>query len=171
MYWSYLIKEIKILTVVLDTEHEAHYLQIEPNRWFCRFYSQKIVKSAAKRTRRVAPGEDMDFSGDSMHTGNWRKSMTGSLLNGALSLTRMSLLVSWIINHYQRFARDSLKGTLEASRKAVQTSEHPNEKPGDKAVKVGRSRCNCRHKFMCRALGGALPESCDTNVLTRQALQ
>ena len=34
----------KIITVVLDTDHDVHYSEIAPGRWFCRSYTTRIVE-------------------------------------------------------------------------------------------------------------------------------
>ena len=131
-YWSYLrLKKQKILTVVLDTEHEAHYIQIEPNRWFCRSYSQKISEVSepeTKNERALPPGEDHGFLWRLNAYWQLEKVNDGVFVEcRALSLTRdVPSFVSWIINPIiNDLPGDSLKGTLEASRKAVEASRTP----------------------------------------------
>jgi L-rhamnose mutarotase len=131
-YRSYLrLKKQKILTVVLDTEHEASYLQIEPNRWFCRSYSQKIAEVSepeTKNERDLPPGEDHGFLWRLNAYWQLEKVKDGVFVEcRALSLTRdVPSLVSWIINPIiNDLPGDSLRGTLEASRKAVQNSRAP----------------------------------------------
>jgi hypothetical protein len=129
-YWSYLrLKKQKILTVVLDTEYEAYYLQIEPNRWLCRSYSQKITEVSepeTKNERDLPPGEDHGFLWRLNAYWQLEKVKDGVFVEcRALSLTRdVPSFVSWIINPIiNDLPGDSLQGTLEASRKAVLTSK------------------------------------------------
>ena len=131
-YWSYLrLKKQKILTVVLDTEYEANYLQIEPNLWLCRSYSQKIAEVSEPETkdeRDLPPGEDHGFLWRLNAYWQLEKVNDGVFVEcRAVSLTRdVPSFVSWIINPIiNDLPGDSLKGTLEASRKAVQASQTP----------------------------------------------
>jgi hypothetical protein len=131
-YWSFLrLKKQRILTVVLNTEHQANYLQIEPNRWLCRSYSQKITEVSepdTKNERDLPPGEDHGFLWRLNAYWQLEKTDDGVFVEcRALSLTRdVPSIVSWIINPIiNDLPGDSLKGTLEASRKAVEASKTP----------------------------------------------
>ena len=129
-YWSYLrLKKQKIVTVVLDSEYKADYLQIEPNRWLCRSYSQRIAEVSepeTKNERDLPPGEDHGFLWRLNAYWQLEKVNDGVFVEcRALSLTRdVPAFVSWIINPIiNDLPGDSLKGTLEASRKAIQVSK------------------------------------------------
>ena len=126
-YWSYLrLKKQKILTVVLDTEHEANYLQLDLNRWLCRSYSRKIAEVSEPGTqneRELPPGEDHGFLWRLYVYWQLEKANRGVFVEcRALSLTRdVPSLVSWIVNPIiNELPGESLKSTLEATRKAVQ---------------------------------------------------
>ena len=47
----------KIITVVLDTDHDVHYSPLGPTRWFLRSYTTRIseVENAGKPNEKVAP--------------------------------------------------------------------------------------------------------------------
>src|SRR5690242_19802698 len=54
----------KILTVVLDTDHDVHYSRVDATRWRCRSYSTRIaeVEDAGKASERVlAPDTGYGF--------------------------------------------------------------------------------------------------------------
>ena len=130
-YWSFLrLKKQKILTVVLDTEYEATYRHIEPNRWLCRSYSQKIAEVSEPDTlneRNLPPGEDHGFLWRLYAYWQLEKINDGVFVEcRAVSLTRdVPSFVSWIINPIiSDLPGDSLKGTLEASRKAIQAPKN-----------------------------------------------
>lgn len=129
-YWCYLqLRKQKILTVVLATEHEVNYIRLDPNRWLCRSYSRRIAEITEPGTqneRELPPGEDHGFL--------WRLNVYWQLEKvnkgvfvecRALSLTRdVPAFVSWIINPIiNELPGESLKNTLEATRKAVQAGK------------------------------------------------
>ncbi len=127
-YWSYLrLRKQKIITVVLDTEYQATYSQIEPNRWLCRSYSRKIAEVSAPETnneRELSPGEDHGFLWRLNAYWQIEKVKEGVFVEcRALSLTRdVPSYVGWLINPIiNELPGESLKGTLEASRNAIQT--------------------------------------------------
>ena len=47
----------KIITVVLDTDHEVHYVSLDRSRWMCRSYTTRIaeVENAGSPKERVLP--------------------------------------------------------------------------------------------------------------------
>ena len=128
-YWSYLrLKKQKIVTVVLDTEYEASYFRLDTNRWLCRSYSRKIaevIEPETKSERELPPGEDHGFLWRLNAYWQLEKTNDGVFVEcRALSLTRdVPSFVGWIINPIiNDLPGDSLEGTLEASRKAVQAA-------------------------------------------------
>ncbi|MFN8006450.1 MAG: hypothetical protein U0V70_05385 [Terriglobia bacterium] len=126
-YLSYLrLKKEKIITVVLDTEHEATYLQVEPNRWVCRSYSRKIAEVNAPDTsdeKELPPGEDHGFLWRLNAYWQLQQVSEGVFLEcRAVSLTRdVPTMLAWLINPIiSDLPGESLRGTLEASRAAIQ---------------------------------------------------
>ena len=115
----------KVITVVLDTDHEVHYRQVGDDRWFLRSY-----------TTRIAEVDDAGTAREKMHppdTGYgflwrlfsyWKFMGTG---NGvvvecrAISLTRdVPLGLGWIIEPIiKNLPRESLVNTLKATREAL----------------------------------------------------
>jgi len=47
----------KIITVVLDTDHDVHYSSLECTRWFCRSYTTRVaeVEDPGRPNERVLP--------------------------------------------------------------------------------------------------------------------
>lgn len=119
----------KILTVVLDTDHEVHYRPLDPTRWVCRSYTTRIaeVEYAGTPKESVLPPD----------TGNgflwrlysyWRfQERKGGVYVEcrAISLTRdVPLGLGWIIEPIiQKLPKESLINTLEATRRALHSEE------------------------------------------------
>jgi len=117
----------KIITVVLDTEHEVHYRSLDRARWVCRSYSTRIaeVEDADSLKERVLPP-------DTGHGFLWRlysywrfeEREGGAYIEcRAISLTRdVPFGLGWAIEPIiQKLPQESLIKTLECTRKAVQT--------------------------------------------------
>jgi len=116
----------KIVTVVLDTDHEVNYRSLDATRWLCRSYTTRIaeVEYAGTPKERVLPPD----------TGNgflwrlysyWRfqERKNGVYVEcRAISLTRdVPLGLGWIIEPIiQKLPKESLIKTLEATRQALQ---------------------------------------------------
>ena len=115
----------KIITVVLDTDHEVHYRRLDSTRWVCRSYSTRIaeVENAGKPDERVLQPD----------TGNgflWRLYSYWRFEEGdagvtvecrAISLTRdVPFGLGWAIEPIiQKLPKESLIKTIEATRQAV----------------------------------------------------
>jgi|SRR5579862_1491992 len=115
----------KIITVVLDTEHEVHYRPVNRTRWVCRSYTTRIaeVENAGSRGERIMPP-------DSGHGFLWRlysywrfeERNAGVVIEcRAISLTRdVPLGLGWAIEPIiQKLPKDSLINTLAATRQAL----------------------------------------------------
>lgn len=118
----------KIITVVLDTDHEVHYRSLDPTRWTCRSYTTRIaeVEYAGTTNERVLPPD----------TGNgflwrlysyWRfQEIKGGVYVEcrAISLTRdVPFGLGWMIQPIiQKLPKESLINTLEATRQALQAT-------------------------------------------------
>jgi hypothetical protein len=115
----------KIITVVLDTEHEVHYRPVNRTRWVCRSYTTRIaeVENAGSQGERVMPP-------DSGHGFLWRlysywrfeQRDAGVVVEcRAISLTRdVPFGLGWAIEPIiQKLPKESLINTLEATRQAL----------------------------------------------------
>jgi len=118
----------KIITVVLDTDHDVHYSQVAAKRWFCRSFTTRIVEvedAGTPKERIQAPDTGYGFL--------WRlysywkfDEKNGALVVEcrAISLTRdIPLGLGWIIEPIIRnLPQESLVQTLEATRRGLQTA-------------------------------------------------
>jgi hypothetical protein len=123
---SYLrLRKKKILTVVLNSEHEARYYHLDLNRWYCRSYSVRIAEVSNPGTpseRELPVGEDHGFLWRLYAYWHLDQLQEGVFVEcRVLSLTRdVPTGLGWIINPIIRdLPGDSLKQTLEFTRKAV----------------------------------------------------
>ncbi len=115
----------KVITVVLSTEHEAHYSQVSDNRWFGRSYSTKIAEVEdwdTPKEKELPVGEDHGFL--------WRlyaywfieESEDGVFVECvSVSLSRqIPFGLGWIVKPFvTSLPRESLEGMLQATRVAV----------------------------------------------------
>jgi hypothetical protein len=117
----------KIITVVLDTDHEAHYRPVGRARWACRSRSTRIaeVENAGKPDERVLqPDTGYGFLWRLYSYWRFEERDTGVVLEcRALSLTRdVPFGLGWAIEPIiQRLPKESLIQTLEATRQALHT--------------------------------------------------
>jgi hypothetical protein len=115
----------KIITVVLDTDHDVHYSRLDPSRCICRSHTTRIaeVQDAGKEGETTLPP----------HTGHgflwrlcsyWKLAEVdgGTLLEcRAISLTRdIPFALKWIIQPMVRtLPKEALINTLAATRRAL----------------------------------------------------
>jgi hypothetical protein len=132
----------KIITVVLDTEHDVHYMEVAPGRWFCRSYTTRIaeVEDACTSGERVLqPDTGYGFLWRLYSYWKFKEKATisvpaersSSARPGgvyiecrAISLSRdIPLGLGWIIDPIVRkLPQESLIQTLEATRKALRAT-------------------------------------------------
>jgi len=127
----------KVITVVLDTDHDVHYSEVGPGRWFCRSYTTRIAE-----VEDIGTAKEHALEPDTGYGFLWRlysywkfeeKSdaagdRRASAANGvyiecrAISLTRdIPYGLGWIIEPIIRsLPQESLVHTLECTRKALQ---------------------------------------------------
>jgi hypothetical protein len=116
----------KIVTVVLDTDHDVHYQSLDRRRWLCRSYTTRIaeVEYAGSQKESVLPP-------DTGHGFLWRlysywrfheKKAGVHVECRAISLTRdVPFGLGWMIEPIvQKLPQESLINTLEATRQALQ---------------------------------------------------
>jgi hypothetical protein len=115
----------KIITVVLDTDHEVHYCPVDQVRWVCRSYTTRIaeVENAGKPDERVL---EADFGYGFLWRlySYWRfeERNAGVVVEcRAISLTRdVPFGLGWAVEPIiQKLPRESLIKTLEATRQAL----------------------------------------------------
>jgi hypothetical protein len=118
----------KIITVVLDTDHEVNYQPLDRTRWLCRSYTSRIaeVENAGRREERVLPPDTGHGFLWRLHS-YWRfQQRDGGVVVEcrAISLTRdVPFGLGWAIDPIiQNLPRESLIHTLEATRQAVQAA-------------------------------------------------
>ena len=117
----------KVVTVVLDTDHDVEYLPLEGANWFCRSHTTRIseVEGVGSPTERILPP-------DTGHGFLWRlnsywvfQQKKGGVYAEcrAISLTRdIPFGLAWIIEPIvEKLPRESLVNTLEATRRALQS--------------------------------------------------
>ena len=115
----------KIMTVVLDTDHDVHYRSLDRTRWTCRSYTTRIaeVENAGSPKEKVLP-PDTGYGFLWRLYSYWRfQEREGGVFVEcrAISLTRdVPLGLGWIIEPIiQKLPQESLINTLEATRQAL----------------------------------------------------
>ncbi len=118
----------KIITVVLDTEHEVHYRPLDRTRWACRSYTTRIaeVENAGSHDERVWP-PDIGYGFLWRLYSYWRlEERDGGVILEcrAISLTRdVPFGLGWAIEPIvQMLPKETLIGTLQATRGALRRS-------------------------------------------------
>ncbi|MGE5056976.1 MAG: hypothetical protein ACM3WP_22690 [Acidobacteriota bacterium] len=115
----------KIITVVLDTEHEVHYRQVSPTRRVCRSYTTRIaeVENAGTPEERVLqPDTGYGFLWRLCSYWRFEQLDDGVVVEcRAVSLTRnVPFGLGWAIEPIiQKLPEESLISTLEATRRAL----------------------------------------------------
>ena len=115
----------KIITVVLDTEHEVHYRAVARTQWECRSYTTRIaeVENAGSKDERVMqPDEGYGFLWRLYSYWRFEERERGVVVEcRAISLTRdVPFGLGWAIEPIiQKLPKESLINTLEATRRAL----------------------------------------------------
>jgi hypothetical protein len=115
----------KIITVVMDTEHDVHYFSVGKQRWRCRSYSSRVaeVRDAGMPTESVLPpDEGYGFLWRIYTYWSFEERDGGTIVEcRAISLTRdIPFLLKMIVRPIVRsLPHESLVHTLEATRKAL----------------------------------------------------
>jgi hypothetical protein len=126
LYLGYLkVLKRKVLTAVLNTEHEARFFRLGDKRWHSRSYSTRIAEvrdSGEPNERELPVGKDSGFLWRLYSYWRLEEVDDGVFVEcRALSLTRsVPLGLGWMINPFVRdMPRESLDSTLHATRLAV----------------------------------------------------
>lgn len=119
------LRKKKIITVILDTDHDVRYFSVNSKRWGCHSRTTRIseVEDAGKPTETVRP-PDTGYGFLWRLNSYWRleESENCTFIEcRAISLTRdVPSALSWIIEPIiLKLPRESLKTTLEATRRAL----------------------------------------------------
>ncbi|MGD0365203.1 MAG: hypothetical protein ABSC93_30335 [Bryobacteraceae bacterium] len=115
----------KIVTVVLDTDHNVHYFHAGGARWGCRSYTTRTaeVDDAGKPAEKIQP-PDAGYGFLWRLNSYWRFEERDGGVSAecrAISLTRdIPSVLKWIIEPMVRsLPKDTLIHTLKATREAV----------------------------------------------------
>lgn len=115
----------KIITVVLDTDHEVHYRPVDRTRWVCRSYTTRIaeVENAERRDERILqPDSGYGFLWRLYSYWRFEEREEGVAVEcRAITLTRdLPFGLGWAIEPIiQKLPKESLINTMEATRQAV----------------------------------------------------
>ena len=115
----------KIITVVLDTDHEVQYRQVGPRHWMCCSHTTRIaeVENAGNQDERVLqPDTGYGFLWRLFSYWRFEQRDTGVVVEcRAISLTRnVPLGLGWAVEPIiQKLPKESLIKTLEATRQAL----------------------------------------------------
>jgi hypothetical protein len=115
----------KIITVVLDTDHDVHYSQVEDKRWFCRSYTTRIAEveeAGTPKEKIVEPDTGYGFLWRLYSYWKFDERNAGVTVEcRAISLTRdIPTGLGWIIDPIVRkLPQESLVATLEQTRAAL----------------------------------------------------
>jgi hypothetical protein len=119
----------KIITVVLNTEHDVHYVPLDATRWYSRSYSTRIAEldNAGKSgERELAPGQGHGFLWRLNSYWRFQQRDGGVYLEcQAVSLTRdVPAGLGWLIEPIiRKLPRESLESTLRSTRNAIQAKK------------------------------------------------
>lgn len=115
----------KLITVVLDTYHDAHYSWVEPSRALCRSHSTQILEvehAGTKKEMKTQPDQGYGFLWRLYSYWRFEQKDGGVFIEcRAISLTRdIPAALAWAIKPIVRkLPKESLVHTLEATRKAL----------------------------------------------------
>jgi len=115
----------KIITVVLDTDHEVHYCPVNQTRWVCRSYTTRIaeVENAGSPEERVLqPDTGYGFLWRLYSYWRFEERDAGVVVEcRAISLTRdVPFGLGWAIEPIiEKLPKESLINALEATRQAL----------------------------------------------------
>jgi len=115
----------KLITVVLDTDHDVHYAMLDSKRWSCRSFTTRIaeVEDAGTPKERIhEPDSGYGFLWRLYSYWRFDEKNGGVTLEcRAISLTRdIPMGLGWIIEPIVRtLPQESLIHTLDATRRAL----------------------------------------------------
>jgi len=120
------LRKKKVLTVVLNTEHEARYSQVSDKRWHGKTYSTKIAEvkdpDGPDGGKELPVGEDRGFLWRLYAYWRLEEAEDGVFVEClSVSLSRrIPFGLGWIVKPFvSSMPHESLEGTLQATRVAV----------------------------------------------------
>ncbi len=119
------LRKKKVLTVVLNTEHEARFFPLGDTRWYSRSYSTRIAQvndAGGPKEHELPSGEDSGFLWRLY--AYWRLEQADGGVFAECRTISLSRAIprglGWLIKPFIRdVPRESLVGTLEATRQAL----------------------------------------------------
>ncbi len=117
----------KVITVVLDTDHDVHYAALDEKRWSCRSYTTRIAEvedAGTPKEKVLEPDTGYGFLWRLYSYWKFEQKKGGVYLEcRAISLTRdIPLGLGWIIEPIiRKLPQESLVHTLEATRNGLVT--------------------------------------------------
>jgi hypothetical protein len=118
----------KILTVVLDTEHDVHYRSLDRARWVCRSYTTRIAEveeAGTSKERVLPPNTGFGFLWRLYSYWRFQERDGGVYVEcRAISLTRdVPFGLGWVVEAIiQKLPKETLIKTLEATRQALRVA-------------------------------------------------
>ncbi len=115
----------KIITVVLDTDHDVHYRSLSRSRWECRSYTTRIAEvenAGSPKEKVLLPDTGYGFLWRLYSYWRFQERDHGVCMQcRAISLTRdVPFGLGWAIEPIiQELPKESLANTLEATRRAL----------------------------------------------------
>jgi hypothetical protein len=115
----------KVITVVLDTDHDVHYSALDEKRWFCRSYTTRIAEvedAGTPQEKVLEPDTGYGFLWRLYSYWKFEEKKGGVYIEcRAISLTRdIPLGLGWIIEPIiRKLPQESLIHTLDATRRAL----------------------------------------------------
>lgn len=119
------LKQIHVVTVVLDTEYDVHYSPLDATHGFSRSYSTRIAEveyPGEPQERHLPIGDDHGFLWRLYSYWRFYQSEDGVYVQcNAISLTRsVPSSLGWLVRPFlETIPQDSLRFTLKATRDAV----------------------------------------------------
>ena len=121
------LKKVKVVTVILDTEYEVHYIHLDETHAYSRSYSTTIkeVENVGEPQEHDRPvGDDRGFLWRLYSYWRFFQANSGVYVQcNAVSLTRdVPTGLGWLIRPFiESVPRESLRFTLNATRQALVT--------------------------------------------------
>ncbi len=118
----------KVITVVLDTDHEVQYRSVERTRWICQSYTTRIAEvqnAGSPKENILVPDTGNGFLWRLYSYWRFEERQEGAYVEcRAVSLTRdVPFGMGWIIEPIiQKLPKESLMHTLEATRRALRAA-------------------------------------------------
>ena len=115
----------KIITVVLDTDHEMHYRSIDPSRWVCHSHTTRIAEvedAGSPKEKILPPDTGYGFLWRLYSYWRFQERQGGVYVEcRAISLTRdVPSGLGWAMKPIiQKLPKEALTNTLENTRKAL----------------------------------------------------